>query len=78
MFGGSIADNIAYGCGLREQAPSLEEITRAADTANALGFISALPDGLETLVGERGVRPSLAASWAKGWLAGFLPGQVLV
>lgn len=51
MFKDTIFNNIAYG------APSahVEQIIRAADIANAHGFICRLPDGYDTLLGERGV-----------------------
>jgi ATP-binding cassette subfamily B protein len=51
IFSGSIASNIAYG---RDDA-SLEDIRRAADAAAASEFIEKLPQGFDTLVGERGV-----------------------
>ncbi len=54
LFHRSIADNIAYA---RPDA-SREEIVRAAKLANADEFIVDLPDGYETLVGERGVKLS--------------------
>ncbi|MDR1300235.1 MAG: ABC transporter ATP-binding protein/permease [Candidatus Nomurabacteria bacterium] len=54
LFHRSIAENIAYG---RPKA-TREEIIRAAKLANAWEFIERLPQGLETLVGERGVKLS--------------------
>lgn len=54
LFSSTIRDNIAYG---RPNA-SLEEIIAAATSANAHAFISQLPDGYESTVGERGVRLS--------------------
>ena len=54
LFGDSIAENIRYG---RLDATD-DEVRAAAAAANALGFIDALPDGLQTLVGERGVKLS--------------------
>lgn len=54
LFHRSLAANIAYG---RPDA-TLEEIAEAARLANASGFIERLPEGLETLVGERGVKLS--------------------
>jgi ATP-binding cassette subfamily B protein len=51
IFSGSIAANIAYG---REGA-SEQEIRRAADAAAASEFIERLPDGFNSLVGERGI-----------------------
>ncbi|MDR5904526.1 ABC transporter ATP-binding protein [Franzmannia qiaohouensis] len=54
LFEGSIRDNIAYG---RPEA-SDAEVLEAARTAEAWEFIEALPQGLETPVGERGIRLS--------------------
>jgi ATP-binding cassette subfamily B protein len=54
LFHRTIAENIAYG---RPDA-SLEEIREAARQANALEFIEALPQGFDTLTGERGVKLS--------------------
>jgi ATP-binding cassette subfamily B multidrug efflux pump len=51
LFSVSIRDNIAYG---RPDA-SLEEIIAAAQAAQADEFIQALPEGYDTVVGERGV-----------------------
>ena len=51
LFGVSIRENIAYG---RPDA-SMEEVVAAAEAAQAHDFISALPEGYETEVGERGV-----------------------
>jgi ATP-binding cassette subfamily B protein len=51
VFAGSIADNIAYG---RPDA-TRDEVREAARAAAALDFVEALPDGLDTWVGERGV-----------------------
>jgi hypothetical protein len=42
-------DNIRYGC----PEASLEECTTAAKTANALGFIEALPSGFNTSIGDQ-------------------------
>ncbi len=54
LFNLSIRDNISYG---RADVP-LEEIIDAAKAANAHEFISELPNGYDTLVGERGARLS--------------------
>ena len=54
LFDRTVAENIAIG---RPRA-SPEEIRRAADAANATGFIEGLEDGFDTLIGERGVRLS--------------------
>ncbi len=54
LFNGTIAENIAYGA----PGADMEQIRRAAQAADADGFISAMPHGYETMVGERGVRLS--------------------
>ena len=54
LFGGTIEENIRYG--KPDATPT--EITDAARRANALGFIESFPEGLQTLVGERGVKLS--------------------
>jgi ATP-binding cassette subfamily B protein len=51
IFSGSIADNIRYG---REDATE-GQVRAAAEAAAALEFIEKLPNGFDTLVGERGV-----------------------
>jgi ATP-binding cassette subfamily B protein len=51
LFSGTVRSNIAYG---RPDA-SLEQVKAAAEAAQAAGFIEALPQGYETLIGERGV-----------------------
>jgi ATP-binding cassette subfamily B protein len=50
LFPFSIAENIAYG----RPGASREEIVEAAVAANADEFVSRLPDGYDTVVGERG------------------------
>ncbi|MFN4256048.1 MAG: ABC transporter ATP-binding protein [Saprospiraceae bacterium] len=54
LFGGSIRENILYGKPDATEA----EIIEAARQANAWDFISNFPDGLETIVGERGIKLS--------------------
>lgn len=54
LFGGTIRENIAYG----KPGSSEAAIKEAARQANALQFIEQFPDGLETIVGERGVKLS--------------------
>jgi ATP-binding cassette subfamily B protein len=54
LFNESVKDNIAYG---RPDA-SMAEIAEAARAAHAHEFILRLPDGYDTLVGERGSRLS--------------------
>jgi ATP-binding cassette subfamily B protein len=54
LFEGSVRDNITYGLG----AVSDNRVTEALSAANASEFVSELPDGVNTLVGERGARIS--------------------
>ena len=54
LFGGTIRENIAYG----NLAATDEAIRDAARKANALDFIEAFPEGLETIVGDRGIQLS--------------------
>jgi ATP-binding cassette, subfamily B, bacterial len=54
LFSTSIAENIAYG----RPGASFQDIVTAAKVANAHDFIVALPNGYDTLVGERGLRLS--------------------
>jgi ATP-binding cassette, subfamily B, bacterial len=50
IFGASVADNIAYGA----PGATREAVVAAAKQAAADGFVSALPQGYDTLLGERG------------------------
>ena len=52
LFSGTIRDNI--GIAFVEDAKT-DEIMEAAESAQALEFISKLPDGIDTVIGERGV-----------------------
>ena len=54
LFDGSVLENIAYG----KPGASRAEVEEAAKLAGAHEFISALPHGYDTYVGERGVRLS--------------------
>jgi subfamily B ATP-binding cassette protein MsbA len=54
LFGGTVRENILYG---RLEATD-EEMVAAAVAANAHDFISVLPDGYDTVVGDRGMRLS--------------------
>ncbi len=54
LFSGSVRENIAYG----KIGASDEEIIEAAKLAGAHDFISSLPEGYDTYVGERGVKLS--------------------
>ncbi len=54
LFNASLADNISYGTPNATKA----QIVAAAEKAQAAGFIESLPDGYDTLIGERGYRLS--------------------
>jgi ATP-binding cassette subfamily B protein len=54
LFGGTIRENIEYG----KPGATAAEIEDAARLANAMDFISALPEGLDTVVGPRGTKLS--------------------
>ena len=54
LFGGTIRENIKYG----HPGADDDQIIDAANKANAWDFIQSFPDGLDTLVGERGVKLS--------------------
>jgi subfamily B ATP-binding cassette protein MsbA len=61
LFNGTIRDNILYGSRHErdgELLASEDELVAAARAANAHDFIQALPDGYNTLVGDRGVKLS--------------------
>ena len=51
MFKDTVFNNIAYG----SPNAHIEQVLRAADVANAHGFISRLPDSYDTMLGERGI-----------------------
>lgn len=54
LFNDTVANNISYGSG----STDLEAIKRAAKIANAHDFIMKMPEGYDTIVGERGFRLS--------------------
>ncbi|MDD3403332.1 MAG: ABC transporter ATP-binding protein [Hespellia sp.] len=54
LFGGSVKENIAYG----KPEASMDEIISASKKANIHDFVMTLPDGYDTIVGERGARLS--------------------
>ncbi len=54
LFHGTVAENIAYGV----DNPTEEEIVRAAKIANAHSFIIEMPEGYQTIIGERGIKLS--------------------
>ncbi len=54
LFSGTVYENIAYG----KEGASMEEVIEAAKRAGAHEFITALKDGYDTYVGERGVKLS--------------------
>jgi subfamily B ATP-binding cassette protein MsbA len=52
LFNDTVANNIAYGCSVAACRDALE---RVAAAAHALDFIRSLPNGFDTLIGDRGV-----------------------
>ena len=54
LFSGTVLENIAYG----KPGASMEDVVQAAKRAGAHEFITALPEGYDTYVGERGVKLS--------------------
>lgn len=54
LFGGTIGENIEYG----RPGATEAEILEAAKQANALEFIERFPEGLQTIVGDRGIKLS--------------------
>ena len=54
LFGGTIRENVAYG----KTGATEDEIHEACRLANATEFIERLPEGMETVVGPRGVKLS--------------------
>ncbi|AMJ64927.1 ABC transporter ATP-binding protein [Hymenobacter sp. PAMC 26628] len=54
LFGGTIRENIAYG----KPTATDDEIIAAARQANAWQFISSFPEGLDAVVGDRGIKLS--------------------
>jgi ATP-binding cassette subfamily B protein len=54
LFQGTIRDNIAYG----SAGATLDQVKAAADAAEATEFIARMPDGFDTVVGERGQKLS--------------------
>ncbi|MFA7205470.1 MAG: ATP-binding cassette domain-containing protein, partial [Saccharofermentanales bacterium] len=54
LFNGTVSENIAYGV----DEPSEEDVRRAADMARATDFINEMPQGFNTIIGERGVKLS--------------------
>lgn len=54
LLSGSILDNLRYG----NPEASMEEVTRACKTANIHAYIQGLPEGYQSILGERGVNLS--------------------
>jgi ATP-binding cassette, subfamily B, bacterial MsbA len=52
LFNDTVANNIAYAAGGRV---SRADVERVAESAHALDFIRAMPQGFDTLIGDRGV-----------------------
>lgn len=76
LFSGTIAENIAYGC---EGQVSAEEIERVARLAHADEFVRKLPQGYQTIIGERGQKLSGGQRQRLALARAFLkPAPVLV
>lgn len=59
LFHGTVRDNIVYGLTEHDAVPDLEQkMVEAAKAAEAHDFIQALPQGYDTVIGERGVKLS--------------------
>ncbi len=54
LFNGTVIENISYGC----KDSTIEQVKEAAKIAQAHDFIMEMPDGYNTVIGERGVRLS--------------------
>jgi len=54
LFNDTVKNNIAYG----KMGEPMEEIIKAAQAANAHGFIQNLPQGYDTIIGEQGIKLS--------------------
>jgi len=54
LFNASIAENIGYGAATATEA----DIAGAAQAAHAMEFVRRLPEGMQTLIGENGIRLS--------------------
>jgi ATP-binding cassette, subfamily B, bacterial MsbA len=55
LFNDTLAANIAYGS---LSSTSDADVIRAAESAHAMEFVMALPDGMQTMIGEKGLRLS--------------------
>ncbi|HMI81735.1 MAG TPA: ABC transporter ATP-binding protein, partial [Solirubrobacterales bacterium] len=75
LFSGSVRENVAFG---RPEA-SAEEIEAAIAAVGATEFVAALPDGLDTQVGERGIQLSAGQRQLVAFARAFLAEpQVLI
>jgi subfamily B ATP-binding cassette protein MsbA len=54
LFDRTVAENLTYG----SHGANMDQVRRAAQAANALEFIEDMPEGFDTLIGERGVKLS--------------------
>jgi subfamily B ATP-binding cassette protein MsbA len=52
LFNDTVANNIAYGA---TKNASMDEVIKAAETAHAMEFINDLPDGINTMIGDKGM-----------------------
>ncbi|MBK7991651.1 MAG: ATP-binding cassette domain-containing protein [Comamonadaceae bacterium] len=65
LFNGSVFDNIAYG--LPDSTPAA--VKAAARAAQAHAFITRLPQGYDSIIGDQGIRLSAASASALPWPA---------
>jgi subfamily B ATP-binding cassette protein MsbA len=54
LFNDTILNNIKYG----DEFATIEDVKKASEAANALGFINELPEKFDTIIGEKGARLS--------------------
>lgn len=74
LFAASVAENIRYG----SPEATLDEVIKASQAANAHDFIERLPEGYDTVVGERGVKLSGGQRQRLAVARAFLAGGGLV
>lgn len=58
LFNGTIAENIAFGCSAKNEEETRAAIIKAAEMAQVSGFADGLPAGLDTEIGDNGIRLS--------------------
>jgi subfamily B ATP-binding cassette protein MsbA len=74
LFSATVRDNLLYAC----PDASEDRLWEALDLANMRGFVKDLPDGLETVIGERGVKVSGGQRQRLALARAFLKGSRIV